>query len=188
VNRPAFRVAVALLAAWALSACVESASPILAGSQPVFGERLNLQFYSMRDGRAHEPNRARYAWKGGVYSRTGGSTDVVNAFSVHPFEGGDYIVQTVPAGRIRVTEYGLMHKLADGVFKVIAIDEDDADEATRAAHCRNAGQSSCRIETREQLFAFARASAKRQKTSGGLVIRLAEGAEPKGAARRKPGR
>jgi hypothetical protein len=30
----------------------------------------------------------------------------------------------------------------------------------------------CRIETREQLFAFARATAARRKTDGGLAIRL----------------
>ena len=65
-----------------------------------------------------------------------------------------------------------MRKLADGVYQVIAIDEADADEATRAANCKHPGGIACRIETREQLFAFARATAARRKNDGGLAIRL----------------
>ena len=56
-----------------------------------------------------------------------------------------------------------MRKLAEGVYQVIAIDEDDADEPTRAAHCKHPGGAACRIETREQLFAFARATAAQRK-------------------------
>ena len=65
-----------------------------------------------------------------------------------------------------------MRKLAEGVYQVIAIDEDDADAATRAAECKHPGGAACRIETREQLFTFARATAAKRKTDGGLAIRL----------------
>ena len=71
-----------------------------------------------------------------------------------------------------------MRKLAEGVYQVIAIDEDDADAATRAAECKHPGGAACRIETREQLFTFARATAAKRKTDGGLAIRL-EDARPK---------
>ena len=76
---------------------------------------------------------------------------------------------------MRITEYALLHKLAEGVYQVIAIDEADADEPTRAAYCGKGDKtdpSPCRIATRDQLFAFARATAARRKTDGGLVIRL----------------
>jgi hypothetical protein len=64
--------------------------------------------------------------------------------------------------------------LTDGVFQAIAIDEDDAAAPTRAAYCKRVDESHCRIETRRQLFAFARATAARRKGEGGLVLRLAD--------------
>jgi len=54
----------------------------------------------------------------------GGMKDV-NAFSVYSFEAGDDIIQTVPAKQGKPTEYALLHKIAEGTFLVIAIDEDD---------------------------------------------------------------
>ena len=95
-------------------------------------------------------------------------------------EGGDFIIQEVSAKRPRISEYALLHKLADGVFMLWAIDEMDADEQTRAAFCgkgNNKDPAACRVETREQLFAFARATSARQKPDGGLVLLLPEGAE-----------
>ena len=99
----------------------------------------------------------------------------VSAFSVNPFENGDSIVQEVPRKRPRITEYALLHKIADGVYQVLAIDENDADAPTRAAYCGKGDAkdpSPCRITTREQLFAFARATAARRKQDGGLAILL----------------
>ena len=65
---------------------------------------------------------------------------------------------------------------------VIAIDEDDADEPTRAAHCKHPGGAACRIETREQLFAFARATAAQHKNRrrAGDPARRRAGAAPLG--------
>ena len=93
---------------------------------------------------------------------------------MHPFEGGDFIIQSVPANKPSMTEYALMHKLLDGVFQVVVIDENDADEPTRAAYCGKGEKNdrTCRIETREQLFAFARATAARKRDDGGIAIRL----------------
>ena len=155
-----------------LSGCIDSAGPILPDAQPVLGERLNLQLYSLREGYASDPERTRFTWNGKLYAHAGGSMRDVRAFSAHPFEGGDSIVQSVPARHPEHVEYALMRKLAEGVYQVIAIDEADADEATRVANCKHPGGVACRIETREQLFAFARATAARHKTDGGLALRL----------------
>jgi hypothetical protein len=174
------RVACAALCAFFLSGCIDSSGPILPDAQPVFGPHLKLQLYSLRNGFAHEPEQVNFNWNGALYARTGGGMKDISAFSVHPFEAGDYIIQDVPAKRPRISEYALLHKIADGAYQVVAIDEDDADEPTRAAYCGKgdrADPSSCRIETREQLFAFARATAARQKTDGGLVLRLPDGSE-----------
>ncbi|MFN3656650.1 MAG: hypothetical protein ACK4UO_05265 [Pseudolabrys sp.] len=168
-------LASALLAALPLGGCIDSASPIFADAEPVFGQQIRLQLYSLRKGFAHEPQQATYRWNGALYAHAGGGLRDVTAFSVHPFESGDYIVQAVPAKRASITDYALLHKLAEGVYQVIPIDEDDADQVTRTTFCKKADKSSCRIETREQLFAFARATAALRKDDGGLAIRLPDG-------------
>ena len=107
----------------------------------------------------------------------------MSAFSVHPFEAGDYIIQEVPVKRPRITEYALLHKLADGVYMVWPIDESDADEPTRAAYCGSPTGTACRIETREQLFAFARATAARNKQTAAGAARCRPRGEAARAAR-----
>jgi hypothetical protein len=167
------RVALAALCALSLAGCINSAAPIVKDAQPVFGSTLKLQLFTLHDGAAHDPERVSYAWNGALYARTGGGMRDVRAFSVVPFEAGDFIVQTVPVNRARGTEYAVLHKIADAVYQVIAIDEADAAEATQAA-CKHPDGAACRIETRDQLFAFARATAARKKDSGGLAIRLVD--------------
>jgi hypothetical protein len=166
------RAVIAALSAISLTSCIDSSGPILPDSQSVLGQKLNLQLYSLRNGHAFDPEQSSFTWDGKLYAHASGSLEDVRAFSVHPFEGGDYIIQSLPAQHPEHTEYALMRKLADGVYQVIAIDEADADEATRAANCKHPGGVACRIEAREQLFAFARATAAHHKTDGGLAIRL----------------
>jgi hypothetical protein len=180
------RAVLAGLCAISLSGCIDSSGPILSDSQPVFGPRLKLQLYSLRDGVAHDPEPATYTWNGSLYAKAGGGTHDVAAISIHPFEAGDYIVQSVPADKAQKSEYAVLHKLAAGVYLMIAVDEADADETTRAANCTHPGGTACRVETREQLFAFARATAAKQKSDGGLAIRLPdEPQKPKRPAKRR---
>jgi hypothetical protein len=176
------RVLLLALGALSLAGCIESSKPIVPDAQPVFGPKLKLQLFTLREGFARDPERVTYAWNGTHYVRTGGGMRDVRAFSVVPFEAGDFIIQTVPVNRARGTEYAVLHKIDDAVFQVVAINEADADETTRAA-CKHTDGAACRIETRDQLFAFARATAARKKDSGGLAIRLEDGAE-----KRKPSR
>jgi hypothetical protein len=178
VLRYASRSGLFAIYALLLAGCIDSSGPILTDPQPALGQRLNLQLYSLRDGHAFDPERSRFTWNGKLYAHASGSLDDVRGFTLHAFEGGDYIVQSIPAGHPEHIEYALMRKLAEGVYQVIAIDEADADEPTRAANCKHPGGVACRIETREQLFAFARATAARRKTDGGLAIRLPDDARP----------
>ena len=177
------RAALAALCALSLSGCIGSSAPILTDAKPLLGERLTLQLYGMRKGFAVEPEQVAYRWNGTHYVRTRGSRSM-NDFTVHPFEGGDRIVQTVPSSPTRKTEYALLHPLMDGVYYVVVIDEADADDATRSANCAKSSDYSCRVTTREQLFAFARATAARQKDNGGLAIRLPD--KPEQPAKRRP--
>lgn len=183
------RAALAAMCAVTLSACVESTGPILTDSQQLFGPRLHAQFYTLRKGVAIDPEQASFRWNGTLYERTGGGMRDVSSFSVHPFENGDFIIQETPAKRPRVTEYALLHRLADGVYLAHAIDESDADEPTRQRFCGKGNAkdpAACRIETREALFAFARATAARASPHGGLAIRLAEPPEQRVRERKRP--
>ena len=173
------RAAFATLCGLALSGCIDSSGPILADAQPVLGPKLNLQLYALRDGHALDPERTRFSWNGKLYLQSGHGMNDVKGFTVHPFEGGDFIIQSSPTRQPQIAEYALMRKLAEGVYQVIAIDEADADETTRLANCKHPGGVACRIETREQLFAFARATAARRKTDGGLAIRLPDDMRPR---------
>lgn len=163
----------AALGALALTGCIDSAKPILTDAKPVFGSQVRFQFYGLYKGAAVDPEQAEYVWKDGRYVHAGGDMKDTAAFSVHPLEGDDSIIQSVPADKEHRIDYALMHELLDGVFHVLLIDENDASEAVRKAHCRKTGDSPCRIETREQLFALARATAaKRRADRGGLALRL----------------
>ena len=181
----AVRAGVAAVCALLLSGCIDSTDPILSDAQPVFGPRLNLALYSLREGYAHDPEHAAFTWNGGLYIHADGGLREVSGFTVHPFEAGDDIIESIPAKNQGVTEYALLHKLAEGVYQVVPIDEADADEQTRAAYCKQVEKSGCRIGTREQLFAFARATQAQRKDSGGLAIRLPDNPEKKKPSRRR---
>jgi hypothetical protein len=176
VSRAIVRAAVAAVSAL-LSGCVDSVGPILPDAQPLFGKELRAQFYTLRKGFADEPEQALFKWDGERYVHAGGGMNDVTAFTIHRFEGRAYIVQSVAAKRPGVIEYAVAHKLTEGVFQVTPIDEDDADGATRVRNCQQTDDSRCRITTRNQLFAFARATESRQKSEGGLVLRLAPDSE-----------
>jgi hypothetical protein len=178
------RAAIAALCALSLAGCIDSSDPILSDSKAVFGPRLNLQFYSLSKDVAKEPSHETFAWNGALYVRSGGAR-TIDTFSVFEFENDDYIVQSATAKLPRKTEYALLHKLAEGVYLARVIDEEDADEQTRAALCMKSDKYGCRIETPDQLFAFARATAARQHTSGGLVIRLPDGSDKSERAGRR---
>ena len=64
---------------------------------------------------------------------------------------------SVPPLRI---EYGLARRLADGVYLLVQISEEDVDESTRTKFCTKTQDAACRIATPEQLFVFARATAR----------------------------
>jgi hypothetical protein len=155
-----------------LAACIDSAAPILTDSQPLLGERPRLQLYALRDGAAHEPETETFHWRSARYVRTGGTTNDIGDFTLHAFAGGDLIVQSVRPGH--PVEYAIARKLADGAYLLVAIDENDAAEATRSKFCSKEADTACRVTTREALLVMARATAAKPHTTGGLAILIAE--------------
>jgi hypothetical protein len=178
VSRSKVRAAAALFCALSLSNCVDSEGQILSDAQPIFGDRLRLQFYTLHQGIADQPEEASFKWDGQRYIHVAGGMNDVTAFTAHRLEARTYIIQSAAAKRPNIVEYAVAHKLVEGVYQVTAIDQDHADGSTRARYCKKVEDSPCRITTRRQLFAFARATDARQKNEGGLVLRLADEARP----------
>jgi hypothetical protein len=169
----------------ALAGCIQSDGPILSDSAQPFGKALKLQLYGLNKGFARDPQPVSFSWNGHHYVRSGGGLREVGGFTIHAFEGDDFVVQTVPAKPRSPTEFAIAHRLAEGVWQVVPIDEADADSATRDAFCRKSIKAGCVIETRQQLLAFARATAAQRKDDGGLAIRLPDAPERKQSPRRR---
>ncbi len=182
MTRPLVRAGLAALCILTLAGCIDSEGPILSDSQPVLGPELRLQLYTLNKGRVEDPEQTTFKWNGTRYAHVRGALDDVAGFTVHPFEGGTYIIQETPVKDPRTAEYALLRTIAAGVYLVQVIDKNDADAATRAAFCAegdDAKSSTCRIKTREALMAFARATAARKKQDGGLVLRLPDTETPR---------
>jgi hypothetical protein len=154
-----------------LAGCINSTQPILADAQPLLGERPRFQFYTLRDGAAHEPTTETFAWRGARYVPISGNAKGMGDFTLHAFEGTDMIVQSVRSGL--PTEYAIARKLADGAYLLVVIDENDADEATRGQFCSKE-IAGCSVVTREAVLAFARATAAKPNSVGGLAVLMAE--------------
>jgi hypothetical protein len=173
-----FLSAAAVSAALVLSGCVSSTAPILTDSKPVLGERGVIHVFALSEGAAHDPGVVSFQWSGSRYLLRGKSIGFSD-FSAHAYEGRDWILQgTTQRAPIRV-EYGLARRLADGVYLLVPINEDDAEEGARQKFCTRTQDAACRVATPEQLFVLARASADKAVEGGGLAVVVPSGGKPR---------
>ena len=159
----------AAVAGLALTGCISSTAPVLSDAKPVLGERGVIHVFALSEGAAHEPGVVSFQWSGSRYLVRGkpiGFSD----FTAYPYEGRDWIVQGTTQRAPQRVEYGLARRLADGVYLLVPINEDDADPPTREKFCTKTQDASCRIATPEQLFVFARATADKPLEGGGLAV------------------
>jgi hypothetical protein len=162
----------ALAALLSLGGCIDSFQPLLTGAQPLLGNRPHIEFYVLRDGAATEPMTETFAWRDSRYVPIHSTASDLHDFTLHAFAGADLIVQSLRAGH--PVEYGVARKLADGTYLLFAVDEKDADAATRDKYCGNEPSAACRVATAEAVLAFARASAAKPRSSGGLAVLMAD--------------
>jgi hypothetical protein len=163
----------ALLAGATLSGCVTSQSPILGDARAILGDRIMVHAFAAAKNGARDHSSGIFEWSGSRYLRRSGPA-TISDFTVHPYEGRDLIIQS-RAGRGGIlTQYGLARRIADGVYLIIPISEQDADEGTRNRFCTRTEDAPCRVTTPEQLFVFARATAaKDEEEGGGIAVVLA---------------
>jgi hypothetical protein len=152
-----------------LAGCINAPSPILSDANAILGEQGEIHFFSAPGSGPREHSVMNFEWSGSRYVFSGRSGSISD-FTAHPFEGRDLIVQSTAARAPRLTEYAIARKLADGVYMVFPINEDDVDEATRARFCTKTQVASCRITTPEQLFVFAKATAAKDEEAGGIAV------------------
>jgi hypothetical protein len=180
LRRRAPLLALALCLALATGACVSSTEPILSDARAILGERGQLHIFSAPKDGARTVVRHDFQWRRDRYVTTPGRRAQPIEFSAHPFEGRDLVVQWKSAALawspkqkqqgLRPVTYFLLRKVAEGAFLMLPVTEDDVDDATRKRFCVKSPETTCRISTPEQLFAFARAAAEKEDPDAGIVV------------------
>src|SRR5690242_2627961 len=81
-----------VLACLALTGCVNSATPILGDAKAILGDRIQIHFFSatMKDG-TRDYSTAAFEWNGSRYLPRGSAVGDWPEFTVHPYEGRDFI-------------------------------------------------------------------------------------------------
>jgi hypothetical protein len=179
LRRRAPLLALALCLALTTGACVSSTEPILSDARAILGERGQLHIFSAPKDGVRTVLRYDFQWRRDRYVTTPGRRAQPIEFSAHPFEGRDLVVQWKSAltwspkqkqQGLRPVTYFLLRKVAEGAFLMLPVTEDDVDEATRKRFCVKSPETTCRISTPEQLFAFARAAAEKEDPDAGIVV------------------
>jgi hypothetical protein len=158
-------VALILFAAFVLSACVQSEAPLLAGSKPLLGMQFKLTLYQdFIEGKALSVITAIFRWNGTHYALVRGDSLGVQYFVVQPFDGGDLLIEANENNHV----YLLGRKLAERTYRILPVDQNDVDAATRDRTCVTRNPVICTIKTRRQLDTFVRAAAA--KTGGHGIV------------------
>jgi hypothetical protein len=161
--------AATLAAALALTGCISATAPILTDAQAILGEAIEVHLFTGPKGGGRPHTVVTYQWNGSRYLPREPSSDF-GEFTIHPYEGRDLIVQIRAVRAPRPTEFALARRLAERVYLLTAINEDDADESARERFCTKTQDASCRISTPEQLFVFARATAAKEEEGGAIAV------------------
>ena len=164
-----------LCAGLLLTGCVDSATPLMSGAQPVFGPEVRMHVYVLGEDRATGPEPGVFRWQGSEYRAVDKSKLEIATFTVYPLAGKDFLIQSRSARpQNKIVEYGIARRLADAVYVIGDIDANDTDAAARAKICAGDSSDTCRVSTRDGLLTLARASAAKPALKGSLAILVGE--------------
>jgi hypothetical protein len=165
----------ALLASLLLAGCVDSAAPLMSGAQPLLGPEVRMQVFVLGDERATGPELGIFRWQDGEYRGVNQANLDIGAFTVYPLAGKNFLIQSRSSRpEAKAVSYGIARKLADAVYIIADIDDDDIDAATREKICTGDSKFVCRVVSRDNLLTLARASAAKPDLKGSLVVLVAE--------------
>jgi hypothetical protein len=149
------RLALALSAAFILTACVASRTRLLTGSD-LLGDQFRLNLYQeFADGKAVNRKTAVFRWSGERYEITSGEVGGLKSFRVEPRGKNDLLVEATDD---KAYAYFLARKIAEATYRFVPVNEHNLGQALQRRFCVMQDQHTCTIETRPQLDAFVRAS------------------------------
>ena len=156
--------ALILFAACVLSACVQSGKPLLSGSKPLLGAQFQLNLYQdFIEEKALSVKTSVFRWSGTHYALVSGNSSGEKYFVVQPFGSNDLLLKATYEND---NVYLLARKETKGTYRILPVDQNDVDEATRIRTCVTRNPIICMIETRQQLDTFVRAAAAKR---GGYI-------------------
>jgi hypothetical protein len=149
-------IALMLLAAVMLAGCVQSKTPVLGGTKPVLGDlfQLNL-FENVHDGMATTLKTSVFRWDATRYVHVSGDSSDVKYFVMEPLNPNTFLIEATDE---KVYAYLLAVRLAEGIYRIMPVDENHVDKATQGRLCAAQVSDSCTVATRQQLDTFVRAS------------------------------
>jgi hypothetical protein len=172
MSRNLFEALGIILAALALSACVESQAPLITDAKPLLGQQFAVHLYEdFVDNKASDVHASVYQWMDGQYVRAYGLASDAKRFVAEPLAGNDFLIQSTDEKR-QAYLYWIGRRLTPGVYLIFGVEQADADEATRKAICADPASSICQVTTRDQLLTLARASAAKPPRSPALGVVL----------------
>jgi hypothetical protein len=150
-------VALVLLTAFALAACVQSKTPLLTGGKPLLGEQFQLNLYEdFTDGKADSVKTAVFRWSASHYALVSGDPPSgVKSFVAEPLDADTFLIE---ASDDKVYAYLLGRKLAEGTYRILPVDEKYLDKTTQTRTCVTQDSETCTVATRQQLDTFVHAS------------------------------
>jgi hypothetical protein len=149
-------IALMLLAAVLLAACVQSKTPLLGGTKPELGYlfQLNL-FENFSGGVAASAKTSVFRWDATRYVHVSGDSSDVKYFVMEPLSSNTFLIEATDE---KVYAYLLAVRLVEGIYRILPVDEKYVDKATQARLCAAQISDSCTVATRQQLDTFVRAA------------------------------
>ena len=148
--------ALILLAAVMLAGCVQSKTAMLAGAKPELGDVFQLNFFeNFSGGMAATVRTSVFRWDATRYVHVSGDSSDVKYFVMEPLSSDTFLIEATDE---KVYAYLLAVRLAEGVYRILPVDETRADKDTQARLCAAQSSDNCTVATRQQLDAFVRAS------------------------------
>jgi hypothetical protein len=153
---PVGAIVLMLLAAVMLAGCVQSKTAMLGGTKPELGNLFQLNFFeNFSDGMAATVKTSVFRWDDTRYVHVSGDSSDVKYFVMEPLSPTSFLIEATDE---KVYAYLLAVRLAEGIYRILPVDERNVDKATQARLCPAQSSENCTVATRQQLDTLVRAS------------------------------
>jgi hypothetical protein len=157
-------VALALILAGILGACVQAKGPLLTNGKQLLGDQIQLNvFGDFADGKAGSLKTSVFHWSANRYERVSGDLYDIKYLTAEPLTAADFLIEATDE---KVYAFFLAHKLAEGAYGIRPVDENSLDAATQKRTCVTQSSDICVVATRAHLEAFARATMRKPPPKG----------------------